>query len=101
MPSARTTTGYGIIICRDSGAVTVSREFSEHGGGESGGEHGIVREVAVSAVVEPNLFTQGIAAQANTQGLNDGTIKSAATETDAQLMHAGLDQDQNHKVDWQ
>ncbi len=51
-------------------------------------------------VVEPNLSTQGIAALANTLALNGGTIKSASSQTDAELSHTGLDHDASHKVDW-
>ena len=51
-------------------------------------------------VVEPNLSTQGIAVLANTLALNGGTIKSKATEADAELGHDGLDHDAEHKVDW-
>ena len=51
-------------------------------------------------VVEPNLSTQGIAVLANTLALNDGTIKSATSQTEAALSHVGLDHDARHKVDW-
>ena len=49
-------------------------------------------------VAEPNESTQGIAVLANTLELNDGTIKSTATEADADLAHDGLDHDPAHKV---
>ena len=49
-------------------------------------------------VVEPNLSTQGIAVLANTLELNNGTIR--ASGADANLAHAGLAHDANHKVDW-
>ena len=52
-------------------------------------------------VVEPNLSTQGIAVLENTLELNGGTIKSATSQTDADLSHTGLDHDASHKVDWQ
>ena len=52
-------------------------------------------------VVQPNVSTQGIAVLANTLELNGGTIKFTATEADADLAHAGLAHDANHKVDWQ
>ena len=52
-------------------------------------------------VVEPNKSTQGIAVLANTLELNGGTIKSAQSQADAALSHAGLDHDPGHKVDWQ
>ena len=51
-------------------------------------------------VVEPNLSTQGIAVLANTLGLNGGTIRSAASQTDADLSHTGLAHNPSHKVDW-
>ena len=51
-------------------------------------------------VVQPNESTKGIAVLANTLELNGGAIKSATTEADADLSHAGLDHDTNHKVDW-
>ena len=52
-------------------------------------------------VVEPNASTQGIAVLANSLALNGGTIRSTATEADAELAHAGLDHDPAHKVDWE
>ena len=51
-------------------------------------------------VVEPNESTRGIAVLADTLGLNGGTIRSAATETDAELGHPGLGHDPAHRVDW-
>ena len=51
-------------------------------------------------VVEPNLSTRGVAVLANTLALNGATIRSAATQADAGLGHAGLAHDANHKVDW-
>ena len=52
-------------------------------------------------VVQPNESTQGIAVLEDTLKLNGGAIKSTATEADADLAHAGLAHDANHKVDWQ
>ena len=52
------------------------------------------------AVVEPNLSTRGIAVLADSLELNGGAIRSAATEADAELSHAGLGHDPSHKVDW-
>ena len=52
-------------------------------------------------VVQPNISTQGIAVLANTLELNGGTIRSAASNMDANLAHTGLAHDSNHKVDWQ
>ena len=57
--------------------------------------------VFTHTVVEPNLSTQGIAVLANSLVLNGGTIQSAASDTDANLAHAGLAHDPKHKVDWQ
>ena len=51
-------------------------------------------------VVEPNLSTQGIAVLADTLELNGGSIKSASSQTDADLSHTGLAHDANHKVNW-
>ena len=51
-------------------------------------------------VVEPNESTEGIAVLANTLELNGGAIRSADTDADAELAHAGLDHDADHKVDW-
>ena len=51
-------------------------------------------------VVEPNYSTQGIAVLENTLELNGGSIKSAASDTDAELSHDGLAHDPEHKVDW-
>ena len=52
-------------------------------------------------VVEPNLSTQGIAVLENSLELNGGSIKSASSDTEAELTHVGRDHDPNHKVDWQ
>ena len=52
-------------------------------------------------VVEPNISTQGIAVLANSLEANGGTIKAAATGSDADLAHDGLDHDPAHKVNWQ
>ena len=51
-------------------------------------------------VAEPNESTQGIAVLANSLELNDGTIESASSRTDADLAHDGLAHDPEHKVDW-
>ena len=50
-------------------------------------------------VVEPNISTQGIAVLESTLELNGGTIRSGGE--DADLVHAGLAHDADHKVDWQ
>ena len=52
-------------------------------------------------VVEPNISTQGIAVLEDSLELNGGSIKSAASDTDAELSHDGRDHDPDHKVDWQ
>lgn len=67
-------------------------------GYESGG--GTASLTFAHEVVQPNFSTQGIAVLANTLELNGGTIRSAATGADADLAHAGLAHDPNHKVDW-
>ena len=51
-------------------------------------------------MAEPNTSPTGIAVLANTLQLNGGTIASAETETNANLAHAGLGHDSDHKVDW-
>ena len=53
------------------------------------------------AVTEPNISAQGIAVLADTLELNNGTVRSAASQTDADLAHTGLSHDADHKVDWQ
>ena len=52
-------------------------------------------------VVEPNYSTQGIAVLGNSLALNGGTIKSSATQTNADLSHTNLAHNPKHKVDWQ
>ncbi|MCY3557116.1 MAG: SwmB domain-containing protein [Chloroflexi bacterium] len=56
--------------------------------------------VFAHTVAEPNYSTRGIAVLADTLRLNGGTIRSAASETDADLDHDGLDHDPEHRVDW-
>ena len=51
------------------------------------------------AVVSGDTSTQGIAVLADTLEANGGTVKSATTQTDAALGHAGLAHDARHKVD--
>ena len=62
---------------------------------------GTTRLIFIHTVTQPNISTQGIAVLADTLELNGGTIKSAASQTDANLSHTGLDHDASHKVDWQ
>ena len=52
-------------------------------------------------VVEPNFSSQGIAVLADTLEPDGGGIASAATGAAADLSHAGLAHDAEHKVDWQ
>ena len=52
-------------------------------------------------VVEPNFSSQGIAVLADSLDLNGGGIVSASASVAANLSHAGLDHDPDHKVDWQ
>ena len=52
-------------------------------------------------VVEPNYSTRGIAVLANSLELNGGTIRSSATQADADLSHIRLEHNASHKVDWQ
>jgi len=51
-------------------------------------------------VVEPNFSPQGIAVLANSLALNGGTIRSAASNANAELAHTKRDHDTGHKVDW-
>ena len=51
-------------------------------------------------VAELDSTGRGTAVLANTLELNGGTIRSAATGTDADLSHDGLDKDPAHQVDW-
>ena len=52
-------------------------------------------------MVEPNYSSQGIAVLANSLALNGGAIRSAVSQTDADLSHTGRGHDADHKVDWQ
>ena len=67
-------------------------------GYESGS--GTAELVFAHTVVQPNYSTQGIAVLADTLELNGGTIRSASSQTDADLAHTGLAHDSDHKVDW-
>ncbi len=62
---------------------------------------GTARLIFSYTVVEPNISTQGIAVLENSLDLNGGSIKSASSDTEAELSHVGLDHDAMHKVDWQ
>ncbi|MCY3642880.1 MAG: S8 family serine peptidase [Acidimicrobiaceae bacterium] len=61
---------------------------------------GTAELVFAHEVVEPNFSTRGIAVLADTLALAGGTIRSASTQADAELAHAGLDHDPDHQVDW-
>ena len=61
---------------------------------------GTTELVFAHTVVEPNYSTRGIAVLADTLRLNGGSIRSAASETDADLAHDGLAHDPEHRVDW-
>jgi len=63
---------------------------------ESGG--GTTDLVFAYTVAAADRSTQGIAVLGNTLDLNGGTIKSAATQTDAHLWYAGIGPAPNHKV---
>ncbi len=52
-------------------------------------------------VVQPNFSSQGIAVLEDTLKLNGGSINSTSSQTGADLSHAGLGHDANHKVDWE
>lgn len=52
-------------------------------------------------VVQPNFSSQGIAVLADTLKLNGGSIRSASSQTSADLSHSGLSHDANHKVNWE
>ena len=75
-------------------------EWGEKQAGYASGS-GTARLTFTHTVVEPNISSQGIAVLENSLELNGGSIKSAASDTDAELSHVGLDHDPSHKVDWQ
>ena len=52
-------------------------------------------------VVQPNYSTQGIAVLGDSLALNGGTIRSSATNANADLSHTNRNHDANHKVNWQ
>ena len=64
------------------------------------GGTGTAKLVFAYEVVEPNESTRGVAVLADSLEANGGAIRSAATAVDADLSHAGLDHDPDHKVDW-
>ena len=83
-------------------ALTVDMDPAEWGEKGAAYESGSGTDTLVFAheVVEPNISTEGIAVPANSLALHGGTIRSAETQVDAGLGHAGLDHDPAHKVDW-
>ena len=56
--------------------------------------------VFAHTVIEPNYSSRGVALLANTLKLNGGSIKSASSQADAALTHAGLDHHSHHRVNW-
>ncbi|MDE2747136.1 MAG: SwmB domain-containing protein [Chloroflexota bacterium] len=129
-PSANTPTVTGIAITSDAGSddlyelgdiIRVSLTFSEavdvtgtpqlridmdpaHWGEkivpyESGS--GTDTLIFAHVVVVPNYSVQGITVLADSLVLNGGTIKSAATQLDADVAHPGLGHDGDHRVIWQ
>ena len=52
-------------------------------------------------VVQPNYSTQGIAVLGDSLALNGGTIRSSASNANADLSHTNRNHDANHKVNWQ
>ena len=82
--------------------VTIDMDPADWGEKRAAYESGSGTDTLVFAheVVEPNLSTEGIAVLANTLAFHGGTIRSAATQQDASLGHAGIDHDPAHKVDW-
>ncbi len=76
---------------------------TKHAALESGS--GTTELVFAYEVVEPNISTQGIAVPANSLEANGGTMRlatalSSAHWMTADLRHAGLPHDPDHKVDW-
>ena len=67
-------------------------------GYESGS--GTTSLVFAHTVIEPNYSSRGVALLANTLKLNGGSIKSASSQADAALTHAGLDHHSHHRVNW-
>ena len=65
---------------------------------ESGG--GTSELVFAYRVAEPNTSPRGIAVLEHSLELNGGGVRSADTQTNANLWHRGLDHDPKHKVDW-
>ena len=51
-------------------------------------------------VVEPNFSSRGVAVLANSLELDGGSIRSAASQADADLSHPGRGHDPQHRVDW-
>ncbi len=86
-----TTNGTPQLTIKMDPAYGEKRAAYERGGGTA-------ELTFAHRVVEPNYSNQGIAVLADTLELNGGTIRSAAG-ADADLEHAGLGHDANHKVD--
>ncbi|MXW85380.1 MAG: hypothetical protein F4Z55_05470, partial [Boseongicola sp. SB0667_bin_21] len=77
------------------------------GGEEGSGERWAVYESGIGEAAlafvyrarRPDTSTGGVEVLADTLEVNGGTIRSAATESDAALAHPGLDPDPGHRVD--
>ena len=86
-----------------SGAPRLKIDMDPAQGGEEWASYasgsGTANLTFAHTVVEPNLSSQGVAVLANTLDLNGGAIQSAASNTDADLAHPGLNHDPAHKVD--
>ena len=67
-------------------------EWGEKSAAYQGGS-GTTALTFTHTVVEPNVSTQGIAVLADTLELNEGAIRSASSQADAALSHAGLAHD--------
>ena len=87
-----------------TGAPRLTIKMDPNFGEKQAGYHsgtGTASLTFTHTVVEPNVSTQGIAVLADTLELNGGTIQSASSDADANLAHAGLGHDADHKVDWE
>ncbi len=74
-------------------------EWGEKWAGYEGGS-GSASLTFTHAVVEPNYSIPGIAVVADSLDLKGGAIKSALSDTGAELSHTGLGHDPNHRVNW-
>ena len=74
-------------------------DWGEKWAGYEGGS-GTASLTFTHAVVEPNFSIQGVAVLADSLDLNGGTIKSASSDTNADLSHTRLDHNPDHRVNW-